>query len=89
MLDISWVGLQLGSNDWEYPIWVLTDRVGGEGKPAFYHIGVADTSRELDPGIDPGPEYIISTRIPPILDVDGIKYDLVIDTPSIDLLKKR
>ncbi|MEI6148911.1 MAG: glycosyltransferase family 39 protein [bacterium] len=55
------VGLMLGNDDWEYPLWVLGEKSAVRRPPAFRHVVVANLTRELAP-VRPLPDVIISTR---------------------------
>jgi len=85
-LDEEYLGLHLGANDWEYPIWVLADRLGSRSEPGFIHVGVEDLSNGLDINPDIIPKYIISSDHNYLSDVMNKEYELVVDTESIDLL---
>jgi len=88
-LDQEKLGLHLGENDWEYPIWVMSNRLDSEGLPGFIHVGVDNESRKL--GGDPliAPKYIITTMDHSDLSEKlHISYKTVIDTDSIDLLER-
>ncbi len=41
------VGLVMGGNDWEYPIWVFLDRHAAQGKPVIHHIMVENQTASL------------------------------------------
>jgi hypothetical protein len=85
-LDVENVGLHLGGNDWEYPIWVLADRINHDGVPGFVHVGVEDISKIKDSNSNQLPKYIISTDPSRLSEVTNITYDIIVDTDSIDLL---
>jgi hypothetical protein len=55
------VGLMLGNDDWEYPLWVLGGKSAVNREPLFRHVVVANLTRELAPD-RPLPDVIISTR---------------------------
>jgi hypothetical protein len=82
------IGLHLGNNDWEYPIWVLVNRNASVGAPYFKHVVVEDISTRLDPEKESLPEYIISTRVLDKESTFGKEYQIMVDTPSITLLKR-
>jgi hypothetical protein len=89
LLNEDQIGLYLGTNHWEYPIWVLADRLQGVGYPEFYHLGVENISQLLDNSLETDPEFVISTRMPIDGRIGEYFYELILDTPSIDLYKKR
>jgi hypothetical protein len=87
-LENDVIGLHLGSNDWEYPIWVLTNRNASAGSPFYKHVFVEDISTSLDPDKESLPEYLISTRELDYESPISKEYQIVVDTPSITLLKR-
>lgn len=87
-LEKDLIGLHLGNNDWEYPIWVLANRNASVGSPHFKHVAVEDISLRLDPEIESLPEYIISTRLLNNESTLSKEYQIVVDTPSITLLRR-
>ena len=87
-LEKDVIGLHLGNNDWEYPIWVLANRNASVGSPHFKHVAVEDISLRLDPEIESLPEYIISTRLLNNESTLSKEYQIVVDTPSITLLRR-
>ena len=82
------IGLHLGSNDWEYPIWILANQPAPVGSPYFIHVAVEDISKKLVSNNESLPEYIVSTRMENIESTISKEYKIVIDTPSITLLKR-
>ncbi len=85
-LDEEFLGLHLGGNDWEYPIWVMADRLDSSGVPGFIHIGVENDSQILGSNFDFIPKYVISTDNLHLSEIMQNTYETVIDTESIDLL---
>ncbi len=85
-LDEEYLGLHLSANDWEYPIWVLADRLDSRSEPGFIHVGVEDQSSILDRNPSIVPNYIISSDHKHLSDVMNKTYELLVDTESIDLL---
>lgn len=81
------VGLVIGSNDWEYPIWVLSGSHAGEGEIEYRHIAVEDISRKLQQEQLPLPTLILATRE---FDqtIAGVEYEIILDTDNIDVLRK-
>ena len=87
-LDIASVGLHLGSNDLEYPIWVLSNQHAEPGTPAFRHVDVVGMSKNLEPGEVELPNYVLSTRMLEDGSINGVKFSIILDTPTIDLLER-
>jgi hypothetical protein len=81
------VGLVIGSNDWEYPIWVLSGSHAGEGEIEYRHIAVEDISRKLQQEQLPLPTLVLATRE---FDqtIAGVEYEIILDTDYIDVLRK-
>ncbi len=88
-LNEEYIGLDLGGNDWEYPIWVFAKSSDSEGYPNFIHVGVEDISQRLNDKPDLYPDYVISTRVPPGGWLMDNNYEIIVDTPSIDLYQRR
>jgi hypothetical protein len=82
------IGLLLGSNDWEYPIWVMADRHASPGLPVIIHIDVSGPSQDLFRSEPNLPKYVISTKMLDGGMINGEKYVAVIQTSSISLLEK-
>ena len=87
-LDVDVVGLELRSNSWEYPIWVLANRHAGLGSPEFIHVAMDDISSTLDPFQGEWPEYVISTKGSNSFFVEELDYSYIVDTSIIDLLHR-
>jgi len=85
-LDEEYVGLHLGADDWEYPIWVLADRLDSRSEPGFIHVGVEDHSKVLYRNPVIIPKYIISSDHKHLSEVMNKTYEILVDTESIDLL---
>jgi hypothetical protein len=85
-LDEEFLGLHLGRNDWEYPIWVMADRLNTNGEPGFIHVGVENESQILDSNPDFVPKYVISTDYLHLSEIMQTSYEIMVDTKSIDLL---
>jgi len=85
-LDEEYLGLHLGSNDWEYPIWVMADRLGSEEYPKFIHFEVENESKKLETYLDILPRYVISSGNSLSVGLSINNYSIIIDTPTIDLL---
>ena len=88
-INEEYIGLDLGGNDWEYPIWVFAKSFDSEGYQSFIHVGVEDISQRLNEKPDLYPDYVISTRVPPGSWLMDNNYEVIIDTPSIDLYHRR
>jgi hypothetical protein len=56
------VGLCLGYDDYEYPLWVLVGREASPGTPRFRHVGVADMSRMKEKQNLPPPVLVVTTK---------------------------
>ena len=87
-IESETIGLHLGTNHWEYPIWVLADRHASSGNPIFIHINVSTRSQSLIPENMNLPKYVISTRLLVDGNLDGSDYKVLIATPSIALLER-
>lgn len=87
-VETDWIGLHLGSNHLEYPIWVLADKHGAVQSPEFFHIRVVGKSGEIGEKMDLLPDYIISTKIKDRDWIDAESYNIVVDTPTIILLER-
>ena len=85
-LDEEYIGLHLGADDWEYPIWVLADRLDSRSKPGFIHVGVEDHSNVLYRNPVIIPKYFISSDHKRLSEVMNKTYEILVDTESIDLL---
>jgi hypothetical protein len=88
-LDQECVGLFLGSNDWEYPIWVLAGRHASPGLPRFEHVLVEDISGTLARDSGCSPQYVITTQKSgkEFILVPG--YEIFESTRSVALLKNK
>jgi hypothetical protein len=84
-LDAGDIGLNLGANDWEYPLWVLTGRHFSEGFPHFVHVAVKDQSAALLPVSDTGPDYVVSSENADWEYLVRGDYKVILDTQSLDL----
>lgn len=85
-LDEGILGLHLGENDWEYPIWVLSNRLDSDGLPGFIHVGVENESRKLSIYPINAPKYILSTDYSSLSEEMDHPYEIILHTDSIDLL---
>jgi len=56
------VGLCLGYDDYEYPLWVLVGRQASRGTPRFRHVGVADMSKMKEKQNLPPPVLVVATK---------------------------
>ncbi|MFO7944157.1 MAG: glycosyltransferase family 39 protein [Anaerolineales bacterium] len=79
------LGLHLGSNDWEYPLWVLLEKHAINKEPRFIHVWVDNETRELmhDPFVLP--DLVIATKELPE-DVEFIhEYEIIYRSDNINL----
>jgi hypothetical protein len=75
------VGLLMGSNDWEYPLWVMTG--AAEGRVEVHHVGVENSSAGLSEGYVP---CAIIATVPVTgseLKVGGMSYHIVLEVPPL------
>jgi hypothetical protein len=87
-LDEEVIGLALGSNDWEYPIWVLAGRSAVKGTPEFIHVGIENNTGSLNSTEDDWPDYLITTREDPSIFTNDYGYQVLLNTQTIDLLHR-
>jgi len=87
-LDVGVIGLELNSNNWEYPIWVFANRHAEKGLPEFIHVANDNLSSTLDPIREEWPEYVISTKRSNSFFTTDLKYQYIVDTRFIDLLQR-
>lgn len=94
------VGLCLGYDDYEYPLFVLLGRHASRGTPRFRHVGVMDISRMKEPPDLPPPIIILATKR---LDENpvhgkgrlvadtclGPEYIMIFESPNIRLWKRK
>ncbi|MFO8166211.1 MAG: glycosyltransferase family 39 protein [Desulfatiglandales bacterium] len=83
------VGLYLGSNDWEYPLWVLSDKHAVRKKPIFIHIGVENETKYLlrDPYILP--DLVIATKEVSKGVYFQEEYKEIFESENVDLLIRK
>lgn len=92
------VGLCLGYDDYEYPLFVLVGRHASRGSPRFRHVGVMDVSRMKEPRDLPPPAIILATKRPDENPIHGKgrqvadrclapEHIMIFDSPSIRLWK--
>jgi hypothetical protein len=55
------LGLMLGDDDWEYPLWLLAGKSAVRRQPLFRHVAVENSTRTLDPD-SKLPDVILCTR---------------------------
>lgn len=81
------VGLYMGFNKYEYPLWVLAAKYGRDGQSIkFRSVGVSDVSKILEKG-KPLPNYVIATK--PFADwVFADKYSAVYESKHLSVFKK-
>lgn len=87
-LDEEVIGLALGSNDWEYPIWVLAGRSAVKGIPEFIQVGIENSPGSLNSPDNDWPDYIITTRDDLSTFTNEYGYQVLLDTHTIDLLHR-
>jgi hypothetical protein len=80
------IGLILGTNHWEYPIWVLTGSHASTGDLNYYHILGKDDFIKSVVSSDVPPEIIWITRFNFLSDINIEKYSVIYDSPSVRLL---
>ncbi|MFC1764926.1 glycosyltransferase family 39 protein [Planctomycetota bacterium] len=82
------VGLLLGPDDWEYPLWVLMGRHVRQGAPMVQHVGVTDLSRTLLSEKGFLPELVIVTRRE-VEELDLLTtYRCIFESPTASVLQK-
>jgi hypothetical protein len=81
------VGLILGEDDWEYPLWVLSGKSASRQWPEFRHVVIPNLTRELEMG-RALPDVIIATR--PLLRsaIAAHGYEIVYEDGAIRVLKR-
>lgn len=80
------VGLYLGHDDYEYPLWVLAKEGSRRSDIRFHHVGVNDQSRILQtaPYL---PAYVIATKTTDAWDQNN-RYSLVYADKNVRVLKR-
>ena len=81
------VGLMLGSDDWEYPLWVLAGKHAVRRAPVFLHVDVTDRSGALERA-EQLPDVIIATRRPRATDLEGQGYQVVYGAGPVCVLAR-
>jgi hypothetical protein len=81
------VGLMLGADDWEYPLWVFTGKHGTRRAPEFRHVWVSDASAVLAPRREP-PELVFTTLplAPEAISRNG--YEVAFQSGPIRILRR-
>jgi hypothetical protein len=71
------VGLMLGGNDWEYPLWVLLGQESGQRSIRLEHLGVENATHAFEASRPPfRPAVVISTTpTRPEVDYGGARYE--------------
>jgi len=87
-LDDDMIGLATGANDWEYPLWVLTDQHFGSQDILFENVDVRNQTAQLSLSGDELPLYIVATNHADLASLRGDGYQIMYDTPTVDLLVK-
>lgn len=82
------VGLILGEDDWEYPLWVLSGKSAFPQCPEFRHVVIPNLTRELDMGRTL-PDVIIATR--PLLRsaIEAHGYKIIYEGGTIRVLRRK
>lgn len=78
------VGLLMGTNDWEYPLWVMTGAAAG--RVELQHVGVPNLSAGLSEGFVP---CAILASVPVAgesLEFRGITYRIALEAPPLTVL---
>lgn len=57
------VGLCLGYDDYEYPLWVLVGREASRGSPRLRHVGVPTTRRMNEEATLPPPALVVESKV--------------------------
>jgi 4-amino-4-deoxy-L-arabinose transferase-like glycosyltransferase len=78
---VKTVGLYLGGDDWEYPLWVL----GRDSGIQFHHVGVTNISKILNDKTSL-PEYVIATKNPDTWPESSL-YEIIYHDEQVSLLK--
>ncbi len=82
------VGLMLGEDDWEYPLWVLAGKHAQRRLPDFRHVWVKDISRLLEfPGYPP--ELIITTLPVTRETIANHGYETGFESGNVRVLKRK
>jgi len=80
-MDYHRIGLVLGPNDWEYPLWVLLNK-GCSGRLYIEHVNVTNiSSRLVDQAISP--EVIIATRNDAEIRWSSMTFRKIWSTPEV------
>ena len=82
------VGFCVGSNDWEYPFWVLADRHASFGKPRFRHVGIENNTMALIQGEKSPPEYVLATKSS-CMKINEQPYKVIFTSDAVKLLQKK
>lgn len=85
---VAEIGLSMGENDWEYPLWVLAGRSSVKGQPRFRHIGVTDISRKLAKRTSP-PLIVLATGKNQHSFPNRQKYNVIYASKCITAFKHR
>ena len=78
------VGLLMGTNHWEYPLWVMTG--ASAGRVELQHIGVDNSSAELSEDFVP---CAIIASVPVTgsdFKLGGMSYQIVLEAPPLTVL---
>jgi hypothetical protein len=87
-LDEDTIGLATGSNDWEYPLWVLTEQQFGSQDILFENVEVKNQTAQLYLSEEVQPLFVVATNHADLASLRGEGYQIMYDTPTVDLLVK-
>jgi len=87
-LDEDTIGLATGSNDWEYPLWVLTEQQFGSQDILFENVEVKNQTAQLYLSEEVQPLFVVATNHADLASLRGEGYRIMYDTPTVDLLVK-
>jgi len=79
------VGLYMGIDSWEYPLWVLADRHASKGTPQFRHLVFTDISNTID--IPNVPTLVLATKVVKGNIIAGKEYVVIFESKHIQVLK--
>jgi hypothetical protein len=82
------VGLMLGNDDWEYPLWVLAGKAAVRRAPVFRHVDVTDCSDALEQS-QQLPDVIIATRRPRVTNLETNGYQVVYGAGPVCVLTRQ
>jgi hypothetical protein len=83
---VSDIGLYLGEDDWEYPLWMLANKDAAKSLPFFRHVAVKDISRKLESNTSM-PLLVLATQKTEGNIIGGKQYYVVFESKSINVLR--